>query len=72
MGHADGHVAPLQGREEFLARPQCALRLGLGKKRDALVIELQRMVPVRANGTVLPSASSVTPDSQVQHQRGHG
>src|SRR5580698_1972240 len=44
VGHADGHVAPLQGREEFLARPQCAFGLGLGKKRDALVIELQWMV----------------------------
>ena len=29
-------------------------------------------VPVRVTGTVLPSASSVTPDGQVQHQRGHG
>ena len=29
-------------------------------------------VPVRVNGTVLPSASSVAPDGQVQHQRGHG
>jgi len=32
MGHADGHVTSLQGREEFLARPQCALGLGLGKE----------------------------------------
>jgi len=44
VGHADGYVAPLQGREEFLARPQCAFGLGLGKERDALVIELQWMV----------------------------
>ena len=38
VGHADGHVAPLQGREEFFAGPQCPLGLGLGKERDALVI----------------------------------
>ena len=44
VGHADGHVAPLQGREEFFADPQCPFGLGLGKERDALVIQLQRMV----------------------------
>jgi hypothetical protein len=44
VGHADGHVAPLQGGEEFFAGPQCPFGLGLGKERDALVIQLQWMV----------------------------
>jgi NAD(P)-dependent dehydrogenase (short-subunit alcohol dehydrogenase family) len=34
----------LQGREEFLACPQRSFGLGLGKERDALVIQLQWVV----------------------------
>jgi len=41
VGHADGHVASLQGREEFFADPQCPFGLALGMERDALVIQLQ-------------------------------